>query len=1534
MPLGDSLTKGFPIEGAYRNRLHTLLTNAGYDVDFVGTETDSTNPGLPDRDHQGLGGFRIDQIQSGLSTWLNAVEDPDVVLLMIGTNDFSANFDVASAGTRLSNLVADIATQRPFAKIIVASLPLRTDDTSLETQQLAFNSAIPAIVSNQVSLGRQVTFLDMHAVLNPANIAEGVHPSPAGYDKMADAWFPAINAVITPLGTSNPPAIAHAKAAVDLQHLAVTFSKPVADNAANPANFTISGGVSVVQALLDPLTKRTVTLTTSAQSPGVLYNLTVSGVRDRTPQQNLIAPGSTVAFSSLTLQNGGFEFAETSWTMSGNRVVYQSDGTYVASEGSAMLIMNAGQMPPNAVASQTFPTVPGQFYTLGFDVGILSINSGAQALGVEVNGAAQLLSRTENLAGNAMGNSVWSPRGYSFIADSTSTTLTLRDLSPSTDGRDLLLDNVRVLAAVMPPNTAPVALADSYSTTQGVALIVPAAGVLGNDTDAQSSPLTAALVTDPTNGVVVLNPSGGFTYAPNSGFNGSDSFTYQASDGSLVSNTATVSVTVAPPSLFVNGSFEAGETGWTMTGNRVIYASDGTYVAFDGSKTAIFNAGNSTPDAVISQTFNTTPGQTYQLSFHVGILAVSGVEQKLQFAVAGTGTLLTQTEILLGNSQGNTIWTAKTYSFTANSSNTSLTFADISPTTFGADLLLDNVSVTPVLANRAPIAAAESYSTAPGATLVVAPASGVLANDSDPDSDALTAVLAVGPANGSLTLYADGGFTYTPTSGYTGADSFTYQASDSSLVSNIVTVLLAVEIPPLVINGGFEAGETGWTMAGNRVVYPNDGTYVAYEGTRMTIFNAGNSAPNATVSQSIVTVPGSTYTLEFNIGILALNAAEQALQTSVTGATAPFVRTDTVTGNGLGDSVWSPRTYSFVASGTSATLTFTDVSTTTALVDLMLDNVRLAVEPGGSSNTAPVAMADSYSTNQGATLVIPAAGILSNDSDAESNLLSAVLLSDPVHGNLALNPNGSFSYTPTSGYSGEDSFTYRANDGSLDSNIVTVSLTVRPLISQLIINGSFESNYTGWTTSGNQAIDAFAATDGIRRVTFNGRDLTPNAILTQSFATVPGETYTLSFDMGVLSYVKKQQKLSLTVSGNTNLLTQTISITGAGTGSTEWTPRTFTFVADRATTNLSFRDRSSSTSGIDLLLDNVRVTGLPVVVNAAPVAVADSYSVNQNTILSVAADGVLANDVDPQSNVLTAVLDNLPSNGSVSLNANGSFSYTPAANHTGTDSFTYYANDGSLDSNIVTVNILINEVMPGILANPSFESDFNGWTISGNQSIGYYPATDGIKIVIFNGDNKTPNGVLSQTFATIPGHTYSLAFDTSLLAYTTDTMVLNVNATGSNTLLDQTISLSGQGNGLGQWIPQNFTFMADSTATTLSFQDQSAATVGIDILLDNIRVLPLAAPPAAMQAAVIPDTPTVLSSSLTLTNTPEAYVLSMIAPQAGNYVFQISDDLLIWQTVDEMPYAADELIRFYDSHDALGAKSSKTKRFYRIGLEQ
>ena len=97
-------------------------------------------------------------------------------------------------------------------------------------------------------------------------------------------------------------------------------------------------------------------------------------------------------------------------------------------------------------------------------------------------------------------------------------------------------------------------------------------------------------------------------------------------------------------------------------------------------------------------------------------------------------------------------------------------------------------------------------------------------------------------------------------------------------------------------------------------------------------------------------------------------------------------------------------------------------------------------------NTAPVAVDDSYSTEEDTPLTVPAPGVLDNDDDAEDDTLTAVLVSGPSNAaSFTLNADGSFNYTPTADFNGTDSFTYKANDGAFDSNEATVTITVDPV---------------------------------------------------------------------------------------------------------------------------------------------------------------------------------------------------------------------------------------------------------------------------------------------------------------------------------------------------------------------------------------------------------------------------------------------------------------------------------------------------------
>jgi len=113
-------------------------------------------------------------------------------------------------------------------------------------------------------------------------------------------------------------------------------------------------------------------------------------------------------------------------------------------------------------------------------------------------------------------------------------------------------------------------------------------------------------------------------------------------------------------------------------------------------------------------------------------------------------------------------------------------------------------------------------------------------------------------------------------------------------------------------------------------------------------------------------------------------------------------------------------------------------------LDSNVATVSITVRP---VNDAPVARDDDYSTPQGVSLNVNAPGVLANDGDVDGDKLSAAVVSGPAHGMLSLNADGSFTYNPSSGYTGTDSFTYRAGDGALSSNVATVVLHVTPTAS-------------------------------------------------------------------------------------------------------------------------------------------------------------------------------------------------------------------------------------------------------------------------------------------------------------------------------------------------------------------------------------------------------------------------------------------------------------------------------------------------------
>lgn len=200
LAVGDSLTEGAKSSdrSGYRKDLYAGLTAAGYAVTMVGSQSGGE---FPQPHHEGHGGWTVADIAGQVDGWIKDTR-PDVILLMIGTNDVigashetdpaKAKADVEAADARLKALLDRITAGAPKADLIVASIPpMYTDLTG------PYNAAIPGLVDAAHKAGHRVTFCDIaKSGVTVADEADYVHPNDAGYSKIASGWLPVVKKVL------------------------------------------------------------------------------------------------------------------------------------------------------------------------------------------------------------------------------------------------------------------------------------------------------------------------------------------------------------------------------------------------------------------------------------------------------------------------------------------------------------------------------------------------------------------------------------------------------------------------------------------------------------------------------------------------------------------------------------------------------------------------------------------------------------------------------------------------------------------------------------------------------------------------------------------------------------------------------------------------------------------------------------------------------------------------------------------------------------------------------------------------------------------------------------------------------------------------------------------------------------------------------------------------------------------------------------------------------------------------------------------
>ncbi|MHA2021257.1 MAG: Ig-like domain-containing protein [Candidatus Thorarchaeota archaeon] len=300
-----------------------------------------------------------------------------------------------------------------------------------------------------------------------------------------------------------------------------------------------------------------------------------------------------------------------------------------------------------------------------------------------------------------------------------------------------------------------------------------------------------------------------------------------------------------------------------------------------------------------------------------------------------------------------------------------------------------------------------------------------------------------------------------------------------------------------------------------------------------------------------------------------------------------------------------------------------------------------------SVNDAPVGVDDSYTIDEDTSLTLQAPGVLSNDYDVDGDSITLDFQTFPQHGDWTIGSNGFFNYKPPADWFGTDSFTYRVFDGTEYSGVVTVTVIVNPVNDAPV------------------AVDDYIVIDEDTPVIIdfmgNDYDVDGDAFDRNSVGWYPLEIH------GQWEYVWHEVE--------PGVFRWTIQYTPDQNWHGTITPLQYTV-----------RDSLDAVSNLAYICITVNS------VNDAPVAADDAYTTDEDTILQLdLATGVIANDFDIDGDVLTALAVSGPSYGTLSLNTDGSFSYTPNADWFGVDSFVYEVSDGAM-TDTATVTVKVNSV--------------------------------------------------------------------------------------------------------------------------------------------------------------------------------------------------------------------------------------------------
>jgi large repetitive protein len=839
-------------------------------------------------------------------------------------------------------------------------------------------------------------------------------------------------------------------------------------------------------------------------------------------------------------------------------------------------------------------------------------------------------------------------------------------------------------------NPAPGAVNDAATTNEDTPVAIP---VLANDADPDGDPLTVTQASA-GNGTVVILPNGTLQYTPNPNFNGTDTILYTITDSEGGVSTASVSITVNP----VNDTP-------TTVGLPNQNGDDGAAVSFS-----------------VASAFGDPDGDP--LTF-----TATGLPPNLTIDPATgliTGTLAPDT-----SENGPYVVT--------------VTATDPS----GAQV---TTSFVYSVQNIPPVAVNDVASTPEDVPVTVA----VLTNDSDPDGDPLT-ITSASANNGTVVVNANGTLTFTPNPNFNGVATISYTVSDGEggIATATLTVTVgavndaptALPIPDQAsVDGAFySAGVAPFfsDLDGDTLTFSATGLPAGLSIDRATGVVSGTIAAGASqVNGGVYTVTitandGNGGTVSRTLTATITNPAPTATNDSATTAEDTPIPAINVLGNDT-DPDGDPLTVT-AASAPNGTVTINPDGTLNYVPNPNFngtDTITYTISDGngGTStaavivtvtavNDAPVATNDNATVNEDQPVTI---GVLGNDSDVDGDPLTVTSATSP-HGTVAINPDGTITFTPNPNFNGPTTITYTISDGNGGTATATVNVTVAPVNDAPVANPS--TAVTNEDTPVNVPVLA------------NDTDVDGNP-LTVTSATAPNGTVTINPD-GTVTYTPNANF------NGTDTITYTIS-DGQGGFSTSTVTVTVNAVNDAPTTTPITAQNDNDSQAVNLpvagnfsdLDGNVlsyTAAGLPpglsinpttgaitgtispnasqggpnadgiysvtvtandgnggsvtqtfswTVANPPPVATNDTATTNEDTPVTVP---VLANDSDPDGDPLTVTSATAP-NGSVVINPDGTITYTPNANFNGTDTITYSISDGNGGTSTATVTVTVNPV--------------------------------------------------------------------------------------------------------------------------------------------------------------------------------------------------------------------------------------------------